>query len=484
MTAADAVPVAPLVCQGLTLRFGGIHALDDVSLTVEQGEIVGLIGMNGAGKSTLLNCISGCTRPDSGSVTAFGVDITRAPPDRRSDLGIARTFQGGKLFPSMTVAENLALAFERQRLTTTFTAVLALPWGRRTEKWKEQEAERLLDLVGLNAYADKFVRELSTGTRRIVEIAALLAQRPRLILMDEPAAGIAQRETEALVPLLRQLRQELDCSIVIVEHDMPVIMSLCDQVYAMEAGGIIAQGPPAYVQAHPQVIASYLGEDRAAIERSDANGSVAPLAPDADTATRPSRGRSAQTAPTSAAGGHRIAVAASAADEPKAGRPGARVQLRRSAVLASAPVALFVFLNAVSVVGGRLSPPVQQLETVSAPPPPTASPTGSAVPVARPAAAAPRTTASAVPWRPPLVATLPPAMTPTPTPSSVRQPSTPTPTPSSKPDPTRDPIGFLCYVYDNGPVPIPRPVPCPSPGESTGAAPEPLPTRQPQGAFP
>ncbi|HZQ29152.1 MAG TPA: ABC transporter ATP-binding protein, partial [Acidimicrobiales bacterium] len=337
MTATAGTPA--LVCEGLQLRFGGIQALDDVSLRVEPGEIVGLIGMNGAGKSTLLNCVSGMTGVDGGAITAYGVDVTHAPADFRADLGIARTFQGGKLFPTMTVLENVELALERQHVTSTFTAMLGLPWGRQAERWKEGEAQRLLGLIGLSAFADKFVRELSTGTRRIVELAALLAQRPRLILMDEPAAGVAQRETEVLVLLLQQLRDELDCAIVLVEHDMPLVMAVCDHVYAMEAGRVIAEGPPLDVQTNPLVVASYLGEDGAAIARSDS----APTAPRTRARSGAGDAPGAPGAPDAQG-----TPDAPAAVPPSPARPHGGHAGRKSLVLAAPALALALFAAVLS----------------------------------------------------------------------------------------------------------------------------------------
>jgi ABC-type branched-subunit amino acid transport system ATPase component len=440
-----------LTCEGVSLQFGGITALDDVSIRVEPGEIVGLIGMNGAGKSTLLNCVSGMTRPDRGSITAFGTDITNAPPDFRSDLGIARTFQGGKLFPTMTVVENVELALERRRLTSTFTAMLGLPWGRRAERWKEEEAYRLLDLIGLSGFADKFVRELSTGTRRIVELAALLAQRPRLILMDEPAAGVAQRETEVLVLLLQQLRDELDCAIVLVEHDMPLVMSVCDHVYAMEAGRVIADGPPLVVQTHPQVVASYLGEEAAAIRRSDV---AAPTAAAAAARSRRDRGATVPSG-QAAFGAHVHASAPALAETPS--------HAVRTSIFLTAPAAAAVlFLVALSGGGSEGTGPlagdgVAAPATVPAVAVPAPGATTTTVPFALalplPARTGPRATTT----------TTTTAFTTTTTPPEPTTTTTSTTTPTTTttlPVPVPPPPPQVCSAIGTGPIPIPRPVPC------------------------
>ncbi|MGQ0433310.1 MAG: ABC transporter ATP-binding protein [Microthrixaceae bacterium] len=436
---SDPTPVPALVCEGVSLRFGGITALDKVAMRVEPGEIVGLIGMNGAGKSTLLNCVSGLTRPAAGTIAAYGVDVTHAPPDFRTDLGIARTFQGGKLFPAMTVVENIEVALERRRATSSFTAMLALPWGRRAERWKEDEAERLLVLLGLTGYADKFVRELSTGTRRVVEIAALLAQRPRLVLMDEPAAGVAQRETEVLVLLLQQLRDELDCAIVLVEHDMPLVMAVCDHVYAMEAGRVIADGPPAEVQSNPLVVAGYLGEDRAAIERSD---SVA----------GPASGRRARGRHAPLATGPRLEPAAAAAVSAPPTGPQHELPARKALVLSTPAVALALFVAMLSTSAPD-SVPAAKTDDVAAP-------TTSPLPVSVPSTTTTLTTLLAAAPLPPSVPT---TSTSTTTTTSTSTTTTTTTTTTTEPPPPGGPVPVetLCFVLGNGPVSIPQPVPCP-----------------------
>jgi ABC-type branched-subunit amino acid transport system ATPase component len=250
------------------LAFGGVHALRGASIHVRPGEIVGLIGPNGAGKSTLLNVVSGVLRPHSGSVTLLGTEIGDMPPDLRSAHGLGRSFQAANLFPGLTLRETLQAMLGSRAGIGVVASMLYAPWARRAERRIEQDADALLARLGLAAYADTLTAELSTGTRRLGDLAVQLAGRPKVLLLDEPTAGVAQRETEAFGPLLRKLREELDCAIVIVEHDMPLLMGLCDRVYALEQGAVIAEGTPEEIRADPRVIASYLGTDETAVNRS------------------------------------------------------------------------------------------------------------------------------------------------------------------------------------------------------------------------
>ncbi|GAC1588447.1 MAG: ABC transporter ATP-binding protein [Acidimicrobiales bacterium] len=271
----DPNPVVPaLDATSIVVRFGGITALNRVSVRVDAGEIVGLIGANGAGKTTLMDCISGYLQPDEGSISAFGVDLTGLPPELRAYSDVGRSFQDARLFPGLTVEESLLVAVERHRPTRVLAALFGL--SRRAEREKLALVDELIDTMGLATYRDKLISELSTGTRRVVDIASILAQRPRLLLLDEPTSGIAQRETEAFGPLMLRVKSRLDCAIVLIEHDMPLIMSLSDRVYAMEAGTVIAEGPPSIVRHDPRVVASYLGTNEAAINRSGAAESASP----------------------------------------------------------------------------------------------------------------------------------------------------------------------------------------------------------------
>ncbi len=268
----DERPDGPvLVCTDVTKRFGGVQALSHVDLEVGPGEIVGLIGQNGAGKTTLMDCISGFHDLDEGEVAFRGVDVTDWAPHERSRGRMGRTFQEARLFPSLTVAETLAVACERTVGNRSLVAdATRLPASYLAEEETDERVQELVSLLGLERYAHTPTSVLSTGTRRIVELGCLLAEDPVLMLLDEPSAGVAQRETEALGPLLRRIRDHTGAAMLVIEHDMPLLSGLCDRLVAMELGSVIVQGTPDEVLGHEAVIASYLGTDAAAINRSGA----------------------------------------------------------------------------------------------------------------------------------------------------------------------------------------------------------------------
>ncbi|MHB8464166.1 MAG: ABC transporter permease subunit [Acidimicrobiales bacterium] len=261
-------PELPLRVEGVRVHFGGVLALDEPDIVVRRGEIVGLIGTNGAGKTTLMNVISGLLRPDSGSVSLFGTEVIDLAPDFRAAFGLARSFQDASLFAGLTVTETIQVAIAQHHKVGALSAMVSAPWVRGTERRTRREAEEAVTRFGLDAWADARTSELSTGTRRICDLAAQVAAKPKLILLDEPTAGVAQREAEAFGPLLRQIRDDLDCSVLIVEHDMPLLMGLCDRIYALEAGAVIAEGTPEEIRDDPRVVASYLGTEESAITRS------------------------------------------------------------------------------------------------------------------------------------------------------------------------------------------------------------------------
>jgi len=254
-----------LVASGLSRHYGGVVAVEHVDLEVRRGEILGLIGPNGAGKTTLFEILSGFTRAQTGSVAYYGHDISRLSPTKRARLGLGRSFQDASLFYTLTVQETVSVALERVHPTRVVAALLGLP---RTRRRRRAEASQILAMMGLTDYRNTPVKDLSTGVRRITEFACLIALRPAVLLLDEPSAGIAQRETEALGSVLRRLKQELDLTLVIVEHDIPLLMGLADRIVAMEAGRVLMVGTPEEVRSAPEVIRSYLGTDTAAIERS------------------------------------------------------------------------------------------------------------------------------------------------------------------------------------------------------------------------
>ena len=271
--AIDGAP--PLVATGVSVSFGGLRALDGVDIEVGSGEIVGLIGGNGAGKSTLMHCISGHIECGGGRITLYGQDVTRLAPEYRPYLTVARTFQDAFLYPGLTVLETVQVALDRRYRNGSISALVGAPWVRATERRTRDEALRVLERVGLGDRAGTLVSELSTGMRRLCDLATVMASEPGLVLLDEPTAGIAQREVEAFAPLLRGLRDELGCSVLIVEHDMPLLMSLCDRIYCLEAGQVIAHGAPDAVRADPRVIASYLGTEAEVIDRSGVSARLA-----------------------------------------------------------------------------------------------------------------------------------------------------------------------------------------------------------------
>jgi len=268
---AEAQPV--LEVDGLTKRYGGLIAVDDVSFAVRQGEVLGLIGPNGAGKTTIFDLMSGYQRADGGRVLFEGVDVTELPPDERARRGIVRRFQDARLFPSLTVFEALLVALEpRLDVKNPLLAAASMPQSRRAERRLRAQAERLIDLLDVGAYRDKFVKELSTGLRRIVDLACVLAAEPKVLLLDEPSSGIAQAEAESLAPLLRRIRFETGCSMLIIEHDMPLIAGVSDELIAFDQGQVVTRGRPDDVLNDERVIESYLGTKEEVVQRSGRAG--------------------------------------------------------------------------------------------------------------------------------------------------------------------------------------------------------------------
>ncbi|MYE55966.1 MAG: ATP-binding cassette domain-containing protein [Acidimicrobiaceae bacterium] len=256
-----------LQTRDVSVRFGGNVAVDHVSVHVDHGELVGLIGTNGAGKSTLLNAISGFV-PAQGRVSVLGTDVTGRRAPGRHALGLGRGFQGARIYPGLTVRESLMVALEARSRSYLVPSMTALPPSPGQERAKRAEADEIIAYMGLKRYADHFVATLSTGTRRIVELSSLLAVNARVLLLDEPTGGVAQREAEAFGPLIKQVQAELDAAVIVIEHDMPLVMGISDRVYCLEAGAVIAEGAPDQVRQDPLVIASYLGTSDSAIGRS------------------------------------------------------------------------------------------------------------------------------------------------------------------------------------------------------------------------
>ncbi|WP_436529392.1 ABC transporter permease subunit [Actinoplanes sp. HUAS TT8] len=250
---------------GIRRSFGGVRAVQDATFTVAEGEIVGIIGPNGAGKTTLFEILAGFTGSDSGVVRYRGRAVTGWSPERRARAGLVRSFQDARLFPAMSVRENLMIAAEGRSPSRLAEDLLG---GERPEAAKAGQAGAALAAMGLDAIADRPVGELSTGTRRLVELGCLLTLRPRLLLLDEPSSGLTQADGAALGDLMLRVRAELGTTVLVIEHDLPLLSRVADRLIAMDAGRVIAAGTPDEVRAHPAVVLSYLGTDEAAVTRS------------------------------------------------------------------------------------------------------------------------------------------------------------------------------------------------------------------------
>jgi branched-chain amino acid transport system ATP-binding protein len=250
-----------LEAQGLTRRFGGVVAADHISISVDEGELVGVIGPNGAGKSTLFHLISGMLRQDEGSVRLRGHEISGLPPDRRARLGLAIAFQAVRLFRGMTVLENVMVGAHSWTRHGFVNAFLRLPQHRREELAIHAEAVRALQRVGLAAEAERLAESLPIGQQRAVQVARALCARPMLLLLDEPASGLRAAERERLAHLLETLRAE-GLSMLLVEHDVAFVARLAGRITVMDRGRVIAEGTPTDVRRDPVVIGAYLGQER------------------------------------------------------------------------------------------------------------------------------------------------------------------------------------------------------------------------------
>ena len=260
-----------LEVEGLRKSYGGVVAVDGTSFELREGEVLGLIGPNGAGKTTIFDLISGYQQADEGIVRFEGVDVTAMSPEERAKRKLVRRFQDARLFPSLTVFETLLVALEQKvEVRSSLLHAFALPQARASERRLRVRAERLIELFELGGYRDKFVKELSTGLRRIVDLACVLAAEPTVLLLDEPSSGIAQAESESLGPLLKRVRYETGCSILIIEHDMPLISAVSDELIALERGRVVTRGLPADVLNDERVVRSYLGDSDVTVKRSGA----------------------------------------------------------------------------------------------------------------------------------------------------------------------------------------------------------------------
>jgi branched-chain amino acid transport system ATP-binding protein len=259
-THPDGNPGTAISARGLRKTFGGVSAIAGVDLDVHPGEIVGLMGPNGAGKTTILDALSGFLVPDTGRVYLAGRDVTDLTPQARAHLGLGRSFQDARLFPGLTVTETIAVSCERWVTSREpVAAALRLPASLLSEIEVADRVERIISLLGLAVFRDRFATQLSTGSRRLVEFGCLLAQEPDVLLLDEPAAGLARAEAETMGPLLHRIREATGGALVIVEHDVGLLRRTCDRMVALESGRVVAEGHPDDVLADPTVIATYLG---------------------------------------------------------------------------------------------------------------------------------------------------------------------------------------------------------------------------------
>jgi branched-chain amino acid transport system ATP-binding protein len=260
-----------LEVQSLTKKFGGLTAVNDVSISVEQDSISAIIGPNGAGKTTLFNLLTGIYKPDSGTINFGGRSLIGLRPDQVNGAGMSRTFQSIRLFPGMTVFENVMVGMHSRLRVSLFQTLTGLGGFSAQEKHVREKAVELLDFVGLSGKGDEVSRNLPYGDQRRVEIARALASDPKLVLLDEPTAGMNPNESVEAMALFRRVRDERGVTVVLIEHDMRVVMGISEKISVLDYGQKIAEGEPAEIRANPRVVEAYLGR-RATTEMQSKNG--------------------------------------------------------------------------------------------------------------------------------------------------------------------------------------------------------------------